>query len=204
MLDKADVIIQLVTEQATQTAALQAQIAALQTKNAAFQTKNAAFQTESAAFQAEQRAVNEVLQEKLGRIEANVIVIKGIVLSNFEGVSESTKEEIQQAAEVALEEKEVIVGAKHFFEPSHPAYKTPEFKAIRKEIKENNIKGLVLQYTPDPAKGLVNSVGQWVNAQMSLIFGETLKGKYDDKVMPLVASLVGFYMVERIANGRLF
>lgn len=146
----------------------------------------------------------DIVNQKLDRIESNVIVIKGIVLSDFSGITESTKQEIEAAAEEALEEKEVIVGTKEFFEPKHPAFRTAAFKKIRKEIRANNVGSIVYQYDPNFPKNQLSSVGIWVNAQMAKIFGETLKGKYDRKVMPLVATLVGYYMVERTANGRLF
>jgi hypothetical protein len=145
-----------------------------------------------------------VISDKLDRIEENVILIKGIVLSDFSGITASTKRVIEVAAEEALEEKEVIVGTKLFFDSAHPAFKTGVFKKVRQQIRTNSLGSLVRSYDPSYPNNKLSSIGLWVNAQLTKIFGETLNGKYDSRVVPLVSVLVGYYLTERLSNGRAF
>lgn len=50
--------------------------------------------------------------EELAIIKADTIIIKGVVLSDFSGVTQSTKEEIQTEAEAVKEHTEEILTAK--------------------------------------------------------------------------------------------
>ena len=165
--------------------------------------KEAARKQEQAALKQEQ-TLAFVCQE-LAAIKADVIIIKGVALSDFAGVTASTKEDIQTEAEVALEYKEEIVAAKEFFNPKNPKYKTPAFKQARKEINAFRIGSVVKSYIgEDVEKGYLVGCGQWVNAQLTKIFGEKIEGKYSRAVRPLVTTLTGYYVAERLSNGRLY
>jgi hypothetical protein len=156
------------------------------------------------AFLKQDQVLAHVCQE-LALIKADVIIIKGVALSDFAGITASTKEDIQAEAELALEHKEEILTAKEFFNPKNPKYRSAAFRQARKEIKEFSIGSVVKSYVgKDVEKGYLVGCGQWVNAQLTKIFGEKIEGKYSRAIRPLVATLTGYYVAERLSNGRLY
>ncbi len=173
-------------------------------------------QTEQAERQTEQ--YNQ-LTARLDRIEKNTIIIRDRVLSQFEGISPQTKSEIETLACDAMDNKGEILAEAEVFNPQNPQYKTPEFKAKRREIREYKLSDTINSYNSPvdggtfyvsnsgreiPERGYISACGNWVSSVVSQMLGTNLKGYYPTPIRPLVDSLVGFWVCERSESGRLF
>ncbi|MGL5075952.1 MAG: hypothetical protein ACRDBG_08930 [Waterburya sp.] len=167
---------------------------------------------------AENLRLHQETQARLGRIEENTIIIRDRVLSQFEGISVQTKNEIETLAEEVLDNREEILAEAEVFNLSNPQYKTPEFKAKRQEIRGYVLSSVVNGYN-NPVdggdfyvtnegrevseRGYVSACGNWVSNVVSQLLGKNLRGKYPRQIRPLIDTLVGFWVLERIENGRL-
>ena len=165
---------------------------------------------------------NKIIKQKLDRIEENTIIIRDIILSDFEGITKTSKKAIEASAETALENKEEILHDTLIWNPLNPEYHEVESKVKRQEMREFKLtsvingynppqqSGLYLVQTPDLREKLITSntysgpCGNWVNSKLSQVFKTSFHGNYPVLTRELLDNLVSFWVMERIDNGRMY
>ena len=180
--------------------------------NLLFEQNNSLFEQNSLLFKQ-----NEVLNAKLDRIEQHVIVIKNVALSQFQGITKTSKEAIQTSAELALENKEEILHDTLIWTPSNPEYHEVESPAKRTAISKFKLTNVINGYNPPqesglylaqekliPQKAYVSSCGNWLNSVLNQMFQTPFRGKYPLLTHDLIEALTSFWVVERSAHGRMY
>jgi hypothetical protein len=162
-------------------------------------------QAENAKQQAKFEAV---VLARLDRIEQNTITLLGSVISDFQGISESTKNELEAcSAELANLEPELV----HAYATDKDARKEINAKELglaEKQPGKNGRKGFVkpvikvgqiaASFNPALTNGEKRAIGNWIGNILHKVFPATkFSGKYHPQLENLVSVLVGYYTVER-------
>ncbi|MGL6340344.1 MAG: hypothetical protein ACRC80_14545 [Waterburya sp.] len=196
----------------------------VKTQNAEIKTQNAEIKTQNADLQLKLEDVKTRLirvETRLERIEENTIIIRDRVISDFEGISAQTKTEIETLAVAAIEKwADEILPVAESFNRSNPEYKTPENKARRTTVrKEGTRVGKLLEefnpicdgtFKTNSGRsvceiGYKTACGNWVSSVMGQLFQYPFqRGQYPPQLNRLVETLVGFWALERVENGRLY
>lgn len=144
------------------------------------------------------------IKVRLEKIEKNTVTIMGAVISDFAGITPSTKADLEQAgAEIA----EI---------PEEEIHQYATDTAVRKELNTTylgRVKGkrgggykkpvvsvsrYAKEYDPSMSRGDLTALGNWVGNILNKIKPNTLfGGKYHPRLENLIRVLVGYYVVER-------
>jgi hypothetical protein len=145
----------------------------------------------------EQQKINHYICAKLDAIEANTLVIKGAVVSDFTGIERDTKAELEVVANaIVLADKEI----EEHYALMDTTNKSKEAKIYRKFVNSFTTGKELESYVFNASKGDRYAVGQWVSSIIVKIFGHNFHGKYPEQLHELVSLLVGYYAVERISK----
>lgn len=142
------------------------------------------------------------LSAKLDRIEANTIIIKDVLISDFAGISPAMKKAIETAGQAAMEDQEVIdTVAEIRGEKPCALVRKPSGKFAPKQRPVIGIKE-ALDNLGEDVRTDRRAIGIWVSGVMSKLFCTNFHGKYPPKTVDLVGNLVLFHQTERSENGR--
>ena len=181
------------------------------------QEENAKIQAENAKIQAFMKAEiikqsKEIAEIKAStaRIEANTIVIRDIVISDFASMSADTKKIVEAGfAEIYDDSEKMDALCAHFDleadirEEEKAAKAAGEARKRRRQVPPYVQTAKIYQeLNPDCTKGDKTSVGNWVSSVMAQFFKRPTFGKYPLELQNLVETLVMYYAMERQPNGR--
>jgi len=171
--------------------------------------KQQAKQAEMQAKQAEMQARFEAtVVARLDRIEKNTVTIMSHVISDFAGISEQTKEELEShSQELEALDPEVV----HAYATDNEARKEINQQELGKAEKSPNKKGkaafatpvinvgkIAASYNPALTAGERRAAGNWCGNIMNKIYPQTkFQGNYHPRLAGVINILMGYYTAER-------
>jgi hypothetical protein len=173
------------------------------------QAKRDAEQAKQQAEQAKQLANFEAtIVARLDRIEKNTVTIMSHVISDFAGISESTKKELEShSQELESLDPEVV----HAYATDNEARKEINQQELGKSKKKPGQKGkaafatpvvnvgkIAASYNPALTAGERKAAGNWCGNIMNKVYPKTkFSGNYHPRLAGVVNTLMGYYTAER-------
>jgi hypothetical protein len=143
----------------------------------------------------------DFIEAKLNIIEKNTVTIMGSVVSDFTGISEATKTQIETLGnEIDSEEIKDFVVNPQF---TRKAHRNAAGTLVEKRVLAPSFK--LTQYFNElgiNTKGDRTSCGKWVGSVLAKIFQIRFNGRYSPKLEDLSKTLVDYYFVERTSPLR--
>ena len=157
-----------------------------------------------------------LVHAKLDRVEANTIMIRDRVISEFEGIQPDTKQTIEESILAVIEDPEVMSELEEFYDAEKQFQ--DEQKAFKNDFNHPGLQrrtrgsrlGLIKpasffkSLNSKATKGELTAVGNWVSGVMGKVIGKPTFGKYPPVLKLVVSNLVDFYALERQSNGRMY
>jgi hypothetical protein len=173
------------------------------------QAKQQAEQAKQQAEQAKQQAKFEAtVIARLDRIEKNTVTIMSHVISDFAGISESTKKELEShSQELESLDPEVV----HAYATDNEVRKEVNQQELGKSEKKPGQKGkatfatpvinvgkIAASYNPALTAGERKAAGNWCGNIMNKVYPKTkFSGNYHPRLAGVVNTLMGYYTAER-------
>jgi hypothetical protein len=138
----------------------------------------------------------KIVKTELAEIKSSVLIIKGFVISDFEGVSQGQKAQIEAEAEKINDAAAVDFVKNPQF--TRKITRNSSGQLVEKRVKADiystakyfNTAGL-------KSRGARSAAGNWVSGILTKIFGVKFNGQYPPYFEALINCLLDYYFVER-------